>query len=104
MKSNFFKSFSLMALSAVIFGLFSCEQPQPQPQPQPEEEENVASLEVKVNSTTQTTAEIGIKATLLDEIAYVVKTEQLESIFPAVVFATGTAVDLSAQTVSLKDC
>ena len=72
-----------MALSAVIFGLFSCENPQPQPQP--EEEEGVASLEVKVNSTTQTTAEIGIKATLLDEIAYVVKTEQLESIFPAVV-------------------
>lgn len=101
MKSNFFKSFSLMALSAVIFGLFSCEHPQPQPQP--EEEEGVTSLEVKVNSTTQTTAEIGIKATLLDEIAYVVKTEQLESIFPAVVFATGTAVDPSAQTVSLKD-
>ena len=102
MKSNFFKSLSLMALSAVVFGLFSCEQPQPEPQPEPDKE-GVASLEVKVNSTTQTTAEIGIKATFLDEIAYVVKTEQLESIFPAVVFATGTAVEPSAQTVSLKD-
>lgn len=104
MKSNFFKFLSLMALSAAVFGLFSCEQSQPDPDPQPKpDEEDVASLEVKVNSTTQTTAEIGIKATLLDEIAYVVKTEQFEQILPAVVFAEGTAVELSAQTVSLKE-
>ena len=71
MKSNFLKS--LLALAAVSFGLFSCNEPDP-----PVVEDPVATFEVKVNSVTQTTAEIGINANLIDEIAYVVEEEQAD--------------------------
>ena len=96
MKSNFFKSF--LALAAMSFGLFSCDEPVP-----PVVEDPTATFEVKVNSVSQTTAEIGIEATLIDEIAYVVEEQQSDDLLPAVVFAIGKDVDPAATTVTLKD-
>ena len=96
MKNNFFKSF--LALAVLSFGLFSCEQPTP-----PEVEEPTATFEVKLNSVTQTTAEIGINADLIDEIAYVIKDELSGTPLPAVIFAAGKQVDPAAKTVALTD-
>ena len=94
MKSNFLKS--LLALAAVSFGLFSCNEPEP-----PVVEDPVATFEVKVNSVTQTTAEIGINANLIDEIAYVVEEEQADDLLPAVIFAVGPEVDPAEKTLTL---
>ena len=80
------------------FGLFSCDEPVP-----PVVEDPTATFEVKVNSVSQTTAEIGIEATLIDEIAYVVEEQQSDDLLPAVVFAIGKDVDPAATTVTLKD-
>ena len=95
MKNNFFKSF--LALAVLSFGLFSCEQPTP-----PEVEEPTATFEVKLNSVTQTTAEIGVNANLIDEIAYVIKDEQSEEL-AAVIFEIGKQVDPAAKTVTLTE-
>ena len=96
MKNNFFKSF--FALAVLSFGLFSCEQPTP-----PEVEEPTATFEVKLNSVTQTTAEIGINADLIDEIAYVIKDELSGTPLPAVIFEIGKQVDPAAKTVTLTE-
>ena len=86
MKSTILKTISALMLAALSFGLYSCVEPTPQPEPDgPATTEPL--LEVKVKSADQTSAEVEIKAENIQEIAYVLSSEQSDMTLPAVLFA-----------------
>lgn len=95
---KFSKVFSIALLAVMSLGLYSCVDPNPV-----DDGTTDPLLEVKVNSTTQTTAELAISARNIKEIAYVLSDGQADMTMPAVVFATGTEVDPAAQTVMIED-
>lgn len=88
-----------MIMVALSCGLHSCVQPVPDPGPDGDK----ALLEVKLKSADQTSAEIGINAKNILEIAYVVRNEQSEMTMPAVLFATGNKVDPAETSVKLTN-
>ena len=104
MKSTILKTISALMLAAVSFGFNSCVEPEQPVGPTPEEPtEKVPSLEVRVKSADQTSAELEIKAENIQEIAYVLSSEQSDMTLPAVLFATGTKIDPSQTSVKFTD-
>ena len=61
MKITILKTISDLMLAVLSFGLYSCVEPTPQPEPE-EPVKTEPSLEVRVKSADQTSAELEIKA------------------------------------------
>ena len=102
MKSTILKTISALMLAVLSFGLYSCVEPTPQPEPE-EPVKTEPSLEVRVKSADQTSAELEVKAENIQEIAYVLSDEQADMTLPAVLFATGTKIDPSQTSVKFTD-
>ena len=99
MKKSILKMFLLMAAGVSALAVSSCNEPAPVPGPQGDD----PILEVSVKSVTETTAELGINMVGLEEVAYILATEEGDYSNRAVVFAKGVAVDTTATSVMLTD-
>ena len=99
MKKSIIKMLSLMAAGVTALMVSSCVEPAIVPGPQGDD----PILEVAVKSVTETTAELGINMAGLEEVAYVLATEEGDYSNRAVVFATGVAVDTTATSVMLTE-
>lgn len=97
MKNSIVKLLTLIMAGATALIVSSCE---PKPTPEPGE---TPLLEVSVKSVTETTAELGLNIVALEEVAYVVASEEGDYSNQAVVFASGVAVDTSAVSLTIKD-
>lgn len=97
MKKSILKMFLLLSAGMTALMVSSCVEPDPIPVgPDP-------VLEVTVKSVTETTAELGLNIAALEEVAYVLATEEGDYSNQAVVFATGVAVDTSAVSLKITD-